>query len=99
MGIDLPRFITSMKEVLKGNVLILTLGTVMRQLSLFMTFPFFSLYVIALGGSMVDIGVVNSFRPLASMFIYPIAGILAERYDRVKILIYVGIVNALLYLV
>ena len=88
-----------MREVLKGNVLTLTLGTVLRQLSLFMTFPFFSLYVIALGGSMVDIGVVNSFRPLASMFIYPIAGILAERYDRVKILIYVGVLNALLYLV
>jgi len=99
MDIDLPSFITSMKDVLKGNVLILTLGTVMRQISLFMTFPFFSLYVIALGGSMVDIGVVNSFRPLASMFIYPIAGILAERYNRVKILIYIGILNALLYVV
>ncbi len=99
MDINLAGFVNSMREVLKGNVLILTLGTVLRQLSLFMTFPFFSLYVRALGGSMVDIGVVNSFRPLASMFIYPIAGILAVRYNRVKILIYVGIVNALLYFV
>jgi MFS family permease len=93
----LAGIIGSMREVLKGNVLILTLGTVMRQLSLFMTFPFFSLYVRALGGSMVDIGVVNAFRPLAAMFIYPIAGVFAGKYNRMKILVYTGLLNAVLY--
>ena len=89
--------IKSTRGVLRGNVLILTFGTVMRQLSLFMTFPFFSLYVRTLGGSMVDIGVVNAFRPLASMFIYPIAGVLASKYHRIRILVYTGILNAALY--
>ena len=83
-----------MREVLRGNVLILTLGTVVRQLSLFITFPFFSLYVRALGGSMVDIGVVNALRPLAAMFIFPIAGAFADSYSRVKILVVTGILNA-----
>jgi len=83
-----------MREVLRGNVLILTLGTVVRQLSLFITFPFFSLYVRALGGSMVDIGVVNALRPLAAMLIFPIAGAFADSYSRVKILVVTGILNA-----
>lgn len=88
----------SMREVLRGNVLVLTLGTVIRQLSLFITFPFFSLYVQELGGSMVDIGIVNSLRPLAAMFIYPIAGALADSYGRVKIIVAMGYLNAVLYI-
>ena len=86
----------SMREVLKGNVLILTLGTVIRQLSLFITFPYFSLYVRALGGSNVVIGQVNALRPLAAMFIYPIAGALADSYGRVKIIVMMGYLNAAL---
>jgi len=86
-----------MREVLRGNVLFLTLGTVIRQLSLFITFPFFSLYVMALGGSMVEIGIVNALRPLAAMFIYPIAGALAENYGRVRILVLTGLLNAAFY--
>ena len=89
--------LSSMREVLRGNVLVLTLGTVIRQLSLFMTFPFFSLYVVALGGSIVDIGLVNALRPLAAMFIYPVAGALADNYGRVKILVATGLLNAALY--
>ncbi|UCH56660.1 MAG: MFS transporter [Candidatus Bathyarchaeota archaeon] len=84
----------SMREVLRGNVLVLTAGTVIRQLSLFITFPYFSLYVLALGGSKVDIGIVNSLRPLAAMFVYPIAGALAGSYSRVKTLVIVGLVNS-----
>ena len=89
----------SMREVLRGNVLVLTLGTVIRQLSLFITFPYFSLYVRALGGSNVVIGLVNALRPLAAMFIYPIAGAIADRYERVNILVLTGFVNAALFAV
>jgi len=89
----------SMREVLRGNVLILTVGTIIRQLSLFITFPYFSLYVRALGGSNVVIGLVNALRPLAAMFIYPIAGTLADNYGRVKILVLTGFLNAALFAV
>lgn len=88
----------SMREVLRGNVLVLMLGTVIRQLSLFITFPYFSLYIRALGGSNVVIGQVNALRPLAAMFIYPIAGALADSYGRVKIIVAMGYLNAALYL-
>lgn len=87
----------SMSEVLKGNVLILTLGTVLRALSLFITFPYFSLYIRELGGSNVVIGFVNSLLPLAAMFVYPIAGALADNYSRVKILVLTGVLNVALY--
>lgn len=90
---------SSMREVLKGNVLILTMGTVIRQLSLFVTFPFFSLYVRTLGGSMVDIGIVNAVRPLAAMFIYPIAGALTDKYSRVKVLVTANLLSVALYLI
>ena len=76
----------SIREVMRGNLLIFTIGDSLRQLSMFITFPFFSLYVQALGGSMVEIGIVNSLRPLTALFAYPIAGYLAHRYSRIKVI-------------
>jgi len=78
--------VMSIREVMRGNLLVFTVGDTLRQLSMFITFPFFSLYVQALGGSMVDIGIVNSLRPLTALFAYPIAGYLAHRYSRIKVI-------------
>ena len=64
---------SSYREVLRGNVLIIMLSNVIRQLTLFVTFPFFSLYIRALGGSNRVIGLVNALRPLSYMFLYPLA--------------------------
>ena len=89
----------SMRDVLRGNVLILTLGTSLRALSLFITFPYVSLYVRALGGSNVVIGLVAALSPLAAMFVYPIAGAMSDSYSRVRILVVVGALNAGLYIV
>ena len=88
----------SLREVMRGNLLVFTLGDVMRQLSMFITFPFFSLYVQALGGSNVDIGIVNSLRPLASLFIYPIAGYLSDRHSRVRIIATTGYLTSFIWL-
>ncbi len=87
----------SLKEVMRGNLLVFTIGDVLRQLSMFITFPFFSLYVVALGGSMVDIGIVNSLRPLTGLFLYPVAGYISDRYSKVKIIGYTGILSAALW--
>jgi MFS family permease len=91
--------LASIREVLKGNVLILTIGTSLRALSLFITFPYLSLYIRALGGSNVAIGLVTALSPLAAMFVYPIAGALSDNYSRVRILVITGALNAGLYLV
>ena len=84
---------------MSGNLLIFTLSDALRALSIFITFPYFSLYVLALGGSTVDIGLVNSLLPIAALFVYPIAGYLADRYDRVKIIAVSGYISAVLYLI
>ncbi|MFP3950886.1 MAG: MFS transporter [Candidatus Bathyarchaeia archaeon] len=88
---------TSIRQLFKGNVFILTLNTVMKALTLFITFPYFSLYVRELGGSTSIIGLVNALRPLAAMLIYPISGSLTDSYGRVKILVTTGYLNAVLY--
>jgi MFS family permease len=88
----------SLREVMRGNLLVFTLGDVMRQLSMFITFPFFSLYVLALGGSNVDIGIVNALRPLASLFIYPVAGYLSDRHSRVRIITTTGYFTSFIWL-
>jgi len=89
----------SIREVLRGNLLIFTFGDIMRQLSMFITFPYFSLYIQALGGSTVDIGLVNGLRPLAAMFVYPVAGYLADRHSRVKIIAASNYATAALFLI
>ena len=89
----------SIREMLRGNLLIFTLGDVMRQLSMFITFPFFSLYIQALGGNTITIGLVNGLRPIAAFFIYPIAGFIADRYSRVKIIVATGFLSSALFLI
>jgi MFS family permease len=91
--------VKSIREIMRGNLLVFTVGDAVRQLSMFITFPYFSLYVIALGGSPVDIGIVNSLRPLLSLFIYPIAGYLSDHYDKVKIIATTGYLTASLWLI
>ena len=89
----------SIREVMRGNLLVFTVGDAIRQLSMFITFPYFSLYVLALGGSPVDIGIVNSLRPLLSLFIYPIAGYISDHYDRVRVITITGYLTAGLWLI
>ncbi|MFQ6053750.1 MAG: MFS transporter, partial [Candidatus Bathyarchaeia archaeon] len=88
----------SVRRVLRGNLLVFILGDSIRQLSMFITFPYFSLYIQALGGSMVDIGLVNGLRPLAALFIYPVAGYLSDRYSRVRIIAFTGYLTAAIWL-
>jgi MFS family permease len=65
---------------------------------MFITFPFFSLYVQALGGNVVDIGIVNSLRPLLGLFLYPVAGYLSDHYSRVKIIVITGFIGTTFWL-
>lgn len=82
---------------MRGNLLVFTMGDLLRQFSMFITFPYFSLYVAALGGNMIDIGIVNGLRPLLGLFIYPIAGYISDRYSRVKIASITVFIGAILW--
>ncbi len=76
----------SMFSFMKGNILVLTVSQIAMFFSMRMAMPYFSLYVLELGGTPAEIGLVTSFRALASLFIYPIAGQLADNVGRVKMI-------------
>jgi MFS family permease len=88
----------TLREVLQGNLLIFIVGDMLRQLSVFITFPYFSLYIQAIGGNVMEIGLVNSLPPLAALFVYPVAGYLADRCNRVKIIVVSSGISALVYI-
>ena len=83
---------------MKGNVLVLTITRVMQSFIFQMAMPFLSLYVLALHGTDADIGIVFSLGTLAGVFVYPIAGYLADNINRVKLIGIMGIIASLTYL-
>jgi len=85
------------KKVLRGNLLIFTVGDVMRQMSIFITIPYLSLYIQALGGNIVDIGLIISSRYILAFFMYPLAGYLTDKYNRVKLIAYTTYLLAAIY--
>ncbi len=81
----------------KGNVLVLTITRILGFFSRGAAFPYASLYVLALGGTTESVGVVNSLRPLANLLIIPIAGFLADRRGRVKLIAVATYLSAFTY--
>jgi len=71
---------------MKGNVLVLTLTRMLLFFSSRLVTPFFSLYVLSLGGTPAVVGLSASLASLATIFVYPVAGYLADTRGRVKII-------------
>lgn len=88
----------SLFRFMKGNILVITITNIEWFFAMRMAFPYFSLYVRELGGTMTAIGFVNVFRALASLFMYPIAGQIADSMGRVKVIGITRILSALMYL-
>ena len=84
------RRISNVFGFMHGNVLILTLTRVMGMFCRGMTFPYASLYILALGGEPAQIGFINSLRPLAGLIAFPIAGYLTDRTGRVRLITLTG---------
>jgi MFS family permease len=68
-----------------GNVLVLTVCRALWNLSTAISTPYLSLYILALGGSPVEVGFVNSLGLIAGMFLYPVGGYLGDLKGRVKL--------------
>jgi MFS family permease len=83
---------------MKGNVFVLTVTRSAWFLFVEAAMTYFSLYVLALGGTMEAIGFVNGLRPLALLFMYPLAGYIADYKGRVKLIGFAGCLSALTYL-
>ena len=76
----------SLIDILKGNVGVLTWTRILLFFPRQMYEPYFSLYVLKLGGSPEVIGLVDSMTSLAALIVVPIAGYLADYYGRVKLI-------------
>ncbi len=70
----------------RGNIKILMICRLMWSLSTSIVYPYFSFYIIALGGTSQEVGLISSLGILSGMFLYPVGGFLADKSGRVKLI-------------
>ena len=75
----------SIRSLMKGNILILTISRVIWSVSGSIVFPYMSLYILELGGTKPQIGFINAIAGLAGMFLYPVGGYIADKSGRAKL--------------
>lgn len=69
-----------------GNILVLTVCRVLWSASTSIVFPYLSLYIRALGGSPVEVGLINALGLISGMLFYPLGGYIADLRGRVKLI-------------
>ena len=89
-SLDLPERM----DFMQGNVLVLTITRALGQLSRSMAFPYASLYILALGGSPEQIGLITALSPLAGLLMFPMGGHIADHVGRVKLVAWSGYVSS-----
>lgn len=82
-------------EFMNVNLRILTIRQVLGMFFRRMVLSYSSLYILAVGGDKTQIGLVNSLRPIAGLFMFPISGYLTDRTGRVRLITYAGYLSAL----
>ncbi len=86
-------------RLMRGNVLVLTICSILWRMSIDIIWPFLSLYVMALGGEYETIGQVMAVGNLASMILYPLGGYLADYQGRIKVMAYMTFVYSGTFLI
>ena len=74
-----------LRQIMRGNVLVLTISRVLWSMSDSLVLPYLSLYIIALGGTAATVGWVNAIGSLAAAVLYPIGGYIADKAGRAKL--------------
>ncbi|HUV33686.1 MAG TPA: MFS transporter [Candidatus Desulfaltia sp.] len=83
---------------IRGNIRTLMICRVLWSLSTSIVYPYFSLYILALGGTEVEVGLISSIGIIAGMFLYPVGGFLADKAGRVKLIGYSTALYALAHI-
>jgi MFS family permease len=91
--------ISEIREIMKGNVLVLTVCSTMWRMSVDMVWQYLALYIIFLGGEYETIGQVMAVGNVASMLLYPLGGYLADYQGRIKVMGYMTYVYAFTFLI
>ncbi len=84
---------------MRGNVLTLTVCSILWRVSIDIVWPFLALYIMALGGEYETIGQVMAVGNLASLILYPLGGYIADHQGRIKIMAYMTYVYSLTFLI
>ena len=75
----------TLRSLMKGNILVLTVSRVIWSISGAVVRPYMSLYILALGGSKPVIGFSNALADLVGLFLYPLGGYIADKAGRAKL--------------
>jgi len=86
-------------DFMKGNVLTLTVCSILWRVSIDVVWPFLALYIMALGGEYETIGQVMAIGNLASLILYPLGGYIADHQGRIKIMAYMTFVYSFTFLI
>jgi MFS family permease len=84
---------------MKGNVLTLTVCSILWRISIDIIWPFLALYIMALGGEYETIGQVMAIGNLASLILYPLGGYIADYQGRIKVMAYMTFVYSFTFLI
>ncbi len=80
------------------NLGTLTIRQILGMFCRRMVLSYSSLYILVVGGSKAQIGIVNSLQPLAGLIMFPISGYLTDRTGRVRQIALAGYLSALVML-
>src|SRR5512141_1925756 len=72
---------------LRGNIAVFSLTDLLGNFCRMMVFPYASLYILALGGDVTQVGLVNALAPLSGLIAFPIGGYLADHTGRVRLIV------------
>jgi len=75
----------SLRSIMKGNVLVLTVSRVLWSMSDSLAWPYLSLYILSLGGTATTVGFVNAVGTMAACVLYPIGGYIADKAGRARL--------------
>jgi len=78
----------TLRELMRGNILVLTVSRILWSMSSSIVWPFVSLYIIELGGNAPTIGKITALANVAGMLFFPLGGYLADKSGRAKLVGY-----------
>ena len=80
-------------QYVTGNLRVLTVTDLLGNFSRRLVFPYASLYILALGGSATQIGLIAFLSQVAGLFLLPVAGHITDRADRIRLLVLAGFLS------
>jgi len=88
----------TLRELMKGNILVLTVSRIIWSLSSSIVWPYQSLFIQDLGGSKPIIGLITALGNFTGMLFYPLGGYIADKSGRAKLVGYATLLYACSFL-